>query len=138
MKLSAACAFVVGTVALDIGSTISTTEAAHGFAEGDTQMFGETAEVSAVEKFTKKAKNNHSKPTATSSSSALGVQDGHICSIKLKAQRTYTLRATLGNETVLFLERPGRGAATVPTQTFVDKFDKVFESSSPNVAITFQ
>ena len=30
MKLSAACAFVVGTVALDIGSTISTTEAVSG------------------------------------------------------------------------------------------------------------
>ena len=132
MKLSAACAFVVGTVALDIGSTIRTTEAQN------LNVFGETAAVSAVEKSIKKAKNNGlpSKPPV-SSSSALGIQDGRVCSIEKKAEGTYTLRATLGNETVLFLERPDRGAGTVSTQTFVDNFDKAFASSSPNVAITF-
>ena len=55
----------------------------------------------------------------------------------MDARGTYTLRATLKNETVLFLERPNRGAAVVSTQKFVNNFEKVFESSSPNVAITF-
>ena len=55
----------------------------------------------------------------------------------MDARGTYTLRATLKNETVLFLERPERGATTVSTQVFVDKFEDVFASSSPNVAITF-
>ena len=55
----------------------------------------------------------------------------------MDARGTYTLRATLKNETVLFLERPERKAATVSTQKFVDKFENVFASSSPNVAITF-
>ena len=136
MKLSAACAFVVGTVALDIGSTISMTEAAAIVVFGEEDNDNEAT--AAAAKSTKNSKNNglHSQPAA-SSSSALGIQDGHVCSIKLKRQRTYTLRATLGNETVLFLERPNRGAAKVSTQVFVDKFDKVFTSSSPNVAITF-
>jgi hypothetical protein len=50
---------------------------------------------------------------------------------------TYTLRATLANETVLFLERPERGATTVSTQAFVESFDGLFKSDPPNVAITF-
>ena len=73
MKLSAACAFIVGTVALDIGSTISTTEAT-------VQMFGEedkdTAALNAVVKSTKKPKNNgahHTPAATTTASNALGV-----------------------------------------------------------------
>jgi len=114
MKLSAACAFVVGTVALDI--------------------------VSAVERSNKKTKKNgvHSAPPATPVSSMLAVQDGRVCSIiETDTMGTYTLRATLANETVLFLERPERGATTVSTQAFVESFDGLFKSDPPNVAITF-
>jgi hypothetical protein len=126
MKLSAACAFVGGTVALDIGSTISTTEASG-------------ATVSAVDRSTKKTKKNGVHPTAAATPvfSALAVQDGRVCSIKTDMMGTYTLHATLANETVVFLERPERGAATVSTQTFVESFDVLFKSSAPNVAITF-
>ena len=126
MKLSAACAFVVGTVALDIGSTISTTEASG-------------ATVSAVERSTKKTKKNgvQTTPAATPAFSALAVQDGRVCSIETDTMGTYTLRATLANETVLFLERPDRRAAKISTQAFVESFDGLFKSSSPNVAITF-
>ena len=114
MKLSAACTFVVGTVALDI--------------------------VSAVERSNKKTKKNgvHPAPAAATAKSALAVQDGRVCSIiETDTMGTYTLRATLANETVLFLERPERGATTVSTQAFVESFDGLFKSDPPNVAITF-
>ena len=114
MKLSAACAFVVGTVALDI--------------------------VRAVERSNKTTKKNgvHPAPPATPVSSMLAVQDGRVCSIiETDTMGTYTLRATLANETVVFLERPERGAATVPTKAFVESFDVLFKSSPPNVAMTF-
>ena len=138
MKLSAACAFLVGTVALDIGSTISTTAAAAaGFFRGEEDQ--DTAAVSAVERSTKKTKKNgvQTTPAATPAFSALAVQDGRVCSIETDTMGTYTLRATLANETVLFLERPERGATTVSTQAFVESFDGLFKSDPPNVAITF-
>jgi len=139
MKLSAACAVIIGTVALDIGSTISATEAAKASTVFLTEEDNDTEATAVAATSTKKPKKNggHHTPAATTSSSALGVQDGRICSIEKDAKGTYTLRATLGNETVLFLERPNRGATTVSTRTFVDNFEKVFASSSPNVAITF-
>ena len=113
MKLSAACTFVVGTVALDI--------------------------VSAVERSNKTTKKNgvHPAPAAATAKSALAVQDGRVCSIETDTMGTYTLYATLANETVVFLERPERGAATVSTQAFVESFDVLFKSSPPNVAMTF-
>jgi hypothetical protein len=67
----------------------------------------------------------------------LAVQDGRVCSIETDTMGTYTLRATLANETVLFLERPDRRAAKISTQAFVESFGELFKSSSPNVAITF-
>ena len=74
MKLSAACAFIVGTVALDIGSTISATEAVTVDFYGEEDK--DTAALNAVVKSTKKPKNNgahHTSAATTTASNALGV-----------------------------------------------------------------
>ena len=68
----------------------------------------------------------------------LAVQGGPDCSITQQALTgNYTLRATVGTETVLFSERPVRKARTIATQEFVDKFPDIFFTSNPNAAVTF-
>ena len=137
MKLSAACAFVVGTVALDIGSTIGTTGAAPG------ETYRDNWAVSAVEMKSAKKTKVHSHeaagatPTTTTTTSWLFVQAGTTCSLAQHANGGYTLRATIGNETVALSERPERRAETISTTVFVDKFADLFASSNPNAAITF-
>ena len=91
-----------------------------------------------VGKSDKKTKNSqhHPEPAPTRD---LVVQTGRGCSIEQQAQANgnYTLRATIGNETVLFSERPVRTAGTIATQEFVNRFEKLFATSNPNTAITF-
>ena len=42
-----------------------------------------------------------------------------------------------GNETIVFSDRPVRMAKKTSTQSFVDNFDAMFVSSSPNAVISF-
>ena len=101
-----------------------------------------------MEKSAKKTKNSQQNPESTPAPTPaptptppgnLGVQTGRDCSIEIQAQGSgnYTLRATVGNVTVLFAERPVRMAGTVATSDFVARFDELFASSNPNAALTF-
>lgn len=93
-----------------------------------------------VVKSDKKAKNSQQHPEpAPTPTRYLVVETGRDCSITQQATSTgiYTLRATIGNETVLFSERPVRTAGTMGTQEFVNRFAKLFATSNPNTAITF-
>ena len=77
-------------------------------------------------------------PSAAAPTRELAVQGGLDCSITQQALTgNYTLRATVGTETVLFSERPVRKAHTIATQEFVDKFPDIFFTSNPNAAVTF-
>ena len=91
-------------------------------------------------KSAKKTKNSQQHPdqgTPTPTRDLL-VQVGRDCSITTHAASgDYRLRATIGNETVVFSERPVRTAGTIATQNFVEQFDKLFETSAPNAAVTF-
>lgn len=53
------------------------------------------------------------------------------------ADGVYTLRATIGKDTVSLSERPNRLAGKVPTKKFVASYEELFASSNPNAAITF-
>ena len=99
-----------------------------------TTLMG-TTEATAVWKSAKK-KNHPQQPKEAEHE--LGLQVGTDCSITQQASTgIYTLSATVGKEMVLFSERPERMARTVPTQAFVDQFDKLFATSPPNAAVTF-
>jgi len=81
-------------------------------------------------------------PAATVAAAAaireLAVQVGPDCLITQQASTgIYTLRAIIGNATTLFSERPVRTARTMATPTFVEWFERYFNTSQPNAAITF-
>ena len=66
------------------------------------------------------------------------MQTGRDCSIATHAASgDYRLRATIGNETVAFSERPVQTAGIIATQTYVENFKELFNTSAPNAAITF-
>ena len=100
-----------------------------------------TTEAVEVVKSAKKTKvySHEATPTTTTTTvSSLFVQVGKPCSMAQHADGFYTLRATIGKETVSLSERPNRLAGNVPTKKFVDSFnEELFSSSNPNAAITF-
>ena len=68
----------------------------------------------------------------------LAEQGAPDCSITQQASTgKYTLRATVGRETVLYSERPVRSARTMATQEFVEQFENLFVTFNPNAAIIF-
>jgi len=88
----------------------------------------------------KSAKKKNSQPQQQTEEEAkvLFLQAGTDCALTPSATGIYTLRATVGTETIYFSERPDRLAGTMATQTFVEQFeDNFFVTSNPNVAITF-
>jgi len=99
--------------------------------------WGWTETAAIVVKSDKKTKNSpqqQHEPTP----SVLAVQAGPDCSITQDAGTgIYVLRATIGNATTLFSERPVRTARTMATPTFVERFEGYFNTSQPNAAITF-
>ena len=149
MKIVAACAFVLVVATLDIGVCANAqlgevfefdrTSLEVGFQYGDEDKLT-TASSSAVVKAAKKTTKTHRPPPASAPPSDLLVQIGDVCSItRHSASSTgrYTLRATVGTETVAFAERPERNAMTVPTQVLVEQFADLFGTSDPNAALTF-
>ena len=149
MKIVAACAFVLVVATLDIGVCANAqlgevfefdrTSLEVGFQYGDEDKLT-TASSSAVVKAAKKTTKTHRPPPASAPPSDLLVQIGDVCSItRHSASSTgrYTLRATVGTDTVAFTERPERNAMTVPTQVLVEQFADLFGPSDPNAALTF-
>lgn len=123
--VSVVYAFLLGT-ALDIGRTMGTAVAA-------ATVYADLTEPAATAEGVKSAKRTKNSPQQLQQelpsepllTRELAVQDGVDCSILQRAYSSghhYTLRATMGTETVLFSERPIRTAQTLPTQAFVKKF----------------
>jgi len=66
----------------------------------------------------------------------LMIQTGKECKIERQGQNKYHLISNVGDETFGFTDRPIRMEGTIPTEVFIDYFDYLFESSTPNVGIT--
>ena len=138
---SAVYAFVLllSNTAMHIGVARAIVRNSWGSTEAETAS-------AVVVKSDKKAKNSQQDPEPTPTFTPtptptryLVVETGRDCSIEPPEQASghYTLRATIGSETVLFSERPVRTAGTMGTQEFVNRFKKLFAASNPNTAITF-
>ena len=148
MKKLAFGAFVsFGSTVTILGSTMmSTTEAQvqwvgeYGVTEPVvvTTVVGKAAKKTKVQQAYEAAPTTTAAPTTAPAKQWLFVQAGTTCTLAQHATTgVYTLRATIGQDTVALTERPDRIASNIATQKFVNSFEDLFSSSSPNVAITF-
>jgi len=109
----------------------------------DADLYRDPEPATAVGKSAKKSKNSQQHPDqgtpTTPPTRELLVQTGRDCSITTHAASgDYRLRATKGGTaTVVFSERPVQTAGIIATKNFVENFDKLFNTSAPNAAITF-
>ena len=80
-----------------------------------------------------------SKNNDTTKVKLLAVQKGRSCYITEVEVEVYNLFILEMNPaTILFQERPGRGAATIPTGNFTTEFSSIFPLDNlPNTAISF-
>ena len=131
-------AFLWGAV-MDIGSTIGPTEVRAISYVGETES-EPTSDATAGVKSDKKSKNSQQHPEEGTRppTRELLVQTGRDCVITTHAASgDYRLRATIGNATVVFSERPVQTAGIIATPKFVENFKELFNTSAPNAAITF-
>lgn len=66
----------------------------------------------------------------------LWIQTGEECRLDRKGRSKYQLISDVGDNTFMFTDRPARFETVVSTDSFVDDFNKIFESSDPNVGVT--
>jgi len=91
----------------------------------------------------KQCEDDATKPVVEPSPEFLFIQTGKECRIERKltgstddTSTSYKLISDVGDDTFRFQDRPGRLEDIQPTVEFVANFNKIFETSNPNVGVT--